>query len=166
MLGGDYPVVALVGGFMSGIRRRARIAALQTLFENDCVSHCTETSLGWLQEEYTLPEEALAFARELVSGVLDNKDRIDAMIQSHAPVWPVEQLAAIDRNILRLAIYEISIDNKVPLRAAINEAVELAKAFGSDNSPKFINGVLGTISAKSKSLAEGDQLAKPISRRR
>ncbi len=166
MLGGDYPRVALVGGFMSGIRRKARIAALQTLFENDCVSHHTETSLGWLQEEYTLPEEALVFARELVSGVLDNKDRIDAMIQSHAPVWPVEQLSAIDRNILRLAIFEISIDNKVPLKAAINEAVELAKAFGSDSSPKFINGVLGTISAKSNSLAEDDQLAKPISRRR
>jgi N utilization substance protein B len=87
------------------------------------------------------------FARELVGGVLTNKDRIDNIIQTHAPAWPVAQLATIDRNILRLAIFEILLNNKVPVKAAINEAVELAKTFGSENSPKFINGVLGTVSA-------------------
>ncbi len=81
--------------------------------------------------------------------VAENKDKIDSMIQTWAPAWPVAQIAVLDRNILRLAIFEILLNNKVPVKAAINEAVELAKTFGSENSPKFINGVLGTVSAQS-----------------
>ena len=120
--------------------------ALQALFENDCSGHDPEVSLGRLAEEQQLNEASLSFAKELLNGVLGNKKSIDALIHIHAPSWPVEQLSAVDRNILRLAIFEISINNKVPVKAAINEAVELAKAFGSENSPKFVNGVLGTIS--------------------
>ena len=131
-----------------GVRRRARTIALQALFEVDSVAHDVEETLGRLLAEASLPEEGASFARELVSGVLTNKERIDNMIQTYAPAWPVAQLATIDRNILRLAIFEILLDNKVPVKAAINEAVELAKTFGSDNSPKFINGVLGTVSAQ------------------
>jgi len=134
------------------MRHKARILALQALFESDCTRHNAETSLSRLAEEQALPEAALSFARELVNGVLANKKQIDSLIQAHAPSWPVQQLSLVDRNILRLAIFEISIDNRVPLKAAINEAVELAKTFGSDSSPKFINGVLGAISqAKAKS---------------
>lgn len=81
-----------------------------------------------------------------MSGVLENKETIDKTISDTAPAFPVEQMAAVDRNILRLAIYELLIDNKVPMRAAINEAVELAKEFGGENSPRFINGVLGSVS--------------------
>lgn len=132
---------------MVGIRRKARITALQALFEIDSVGHNPEFTVGRLVEENSLPEEAASFTRELVQGVLENKERLDATIQTYAPTWPLEQMAAIDRNILRLAIFEIMINNKVPVKAAINEAVELAKTFGSDNSPKFINGVLGSISA-------------------
>jgi len=131
-----------------GIRRKARTIALQTLFEVDCVAHDAGETLDRLLEEASLPEEGALFARELVGGVLKNRERIDTMIQSYAPAWPVAQLAAIDRNILRLAIFEILLNNKVPVKAAINEAVELAKTFGSENSPKFINGVLGTVSAQ------------------
>ena len=131
-----------------GVRRRARTIALQALFEVDSVAHDVEETLGRLLAEASLPEEGASFTRELVSGVLTNKERIDNMIQTYAPAWPVAQLATIDRNILRLAIFEILLDNKVPVKAAINEAVELAKTFGSDNSPKFINGVLGTVSAQ------------------
>jgi transcription antitermination protein NusB len=131
---------------MSGMRHKARMVALQALYESDCVSHDAETSLSRLAVRYSLLEPALSFAKELVNGVMENKEKIDALIQANAPSWPLEQLSAIDRNILRLAIFEISVDNKVPIKAAINEAVELAKTFGSDNSPKFINGVLGTIS--------------------
>ena len=131
---------------MPGMRRKSRIVALQALFESDCTRHNAETSLHRLAEEQALPEAALSFAKELVNGVLAHKKRIDALIQAHATIWPVAQLSVVDRNILRLAIFEISIDNKVPLKAAINEAVELAKAFGSESSPKFINGVLGAIS--------------------
>ncbi len=133
---------------MAGIRRKARIIALQALFEVDSVAHDAEETLNRLLEETSLPAEAAAFARELMRGVLTNRERIDNMIQTHAPAWPVSQLAAIDRNILRLAIFEILLNNKVPVRAAINEAVELAKTFGSENSPRFINGVLGTVSAQ------------------
>ena len=99
-------------------------------------------------EEATLSEEGAAFVRELVDGVLTNRDKIDSMIQTYAPAWPLEQVAIIDRNILRLAIFEILLNNKVPVKAAINEAVELAKNFGSESSPKFINGVLGTVSTQ------------------
>jgi N utilization substance protein B len=131
---------------MAGLRRKARVVALQALYESDSSKHDAKACLTRLAEEQSLPESALSFAMELIDGVLKYKARIDAMIQTHAPSWPVEQLSVIDRNILRLAIFEISINNKVPLKAAINEAVELAKAFGSDSSPKFVNGVLGAVS--------------------
>jgi N utilization substance protein B len=130
---------------MAGTRRKGRVAALQALYESDCASHDAAASLTRLAEEYALVESSLSFACTLVDGVLENKNRIDSLIQTHAPSWPVEQLPVVDRNILRLAIFEISIDNKVPTKAAINEAVELAKTFGSYNSPRFVNGVLGSI---------------------
>ncbi len=79
--------------------------------------------------------------------MLAHREQIDQMIHDKAPAWPLEQVAVVDRNILRLAIYEILVDNRVPVRAAINEAVELAKAFGGQSSPKFVNGVLGAVSA-------------------
>jgi len=88
------------------------------------------------------------FVRELVNGTVKNREEIDKQIQTLAPAWPLDQLAVIDRNILRLAIFEILYDNKVPVKAAVNEAVELAKLFGSESSAKFINGVLGAVSAK------------------
>ena len=135
---------------MAGARHKARVLALQTLYEVDCTGHAPEVALGCLLEEKPLPQEAVSFARELVNGVLANRGRIDAIIQTHAPAWPLAQMAAIDRNILRLAIFELLMDNKVPPRAAINEAVELAKGFGSDSSAKFVNGVLGSVSAAAK----------------
>ena len=100
---------------MPGMRHKSRIVALQALFESDCTRHNAETSLSRLAEEQALPESAVSFAKELVQGVLANRKRIDALIQAHAPNWPVEQLSVVDRNILRLAIVEISIENKVPL---------------------------------------------------
>ena len=127
-------------------RRKARVAALQALYESDLSSHETLASLERLCEEEHLTEAQASFARELVTGVLEQRDSIDDVIRQAAPQWPVEQLSAIDRNILRLAIREILMNNGAPIRAAINEAVELAKSFGSDNSAKFINGVLGSVS--------------------
>lgn len=132
---------------MVGVRRRARGIALQALFEIDSVRHGMEETLGRLLEEAELPEEHAVFVRELVRGVVENREKIDQHIQRFAPAWPVEQLPIVDRNILRLAIFEILLDNKVPVKVAINEAVELAKAFGGDSSPKFVNGVLGSVSA-------------------
>jgi len=131
---------------VAGKRRKARVLALQALFELDTVGHPPDQTIARLLEETAASGEAEAFARELVQGVLANRDRIDEVIRKTAPTWPLEQVAAIDRNILRLAIYEILIDNSVPMRAAINEAVELAKQFGGETSPRFVNGVLGSVS--------------------
>jgi len=130
-----------------GFRRKARIVALQALYEIDCSSHKPEEVLARLLQEKALPEEATDFMQRLVDKVLQNKQDIDDVIRRFAPAFPVEQIAAIDRNILRLAISEILFDNRVPIKAAINEAVELAKSFGSASSQKFINGVLGSVVA-------------------
>ncbi len=136
---------------MAGARRRARVLALQALYEIDCARHDAHQTLARFLEETTVPPEGKEFAQELVLGVSERVGEIDGIIAQTAPLWPLAQIAAIDRNILRLAIYEILFDNKVPLRAAINEAVELAKLFGSESSPRFINGVLGTVSAHAES---------------
>lgn len=132
---------------MAGKRRKARICALKALFEADSVGHPPQQILERLLEEQPLPEDAAEFSRHLVMGVTENRERLDELIRKNAPAWPLEQMAAVDRSILRLAIYEIVIDNMVPMRAAINEAVELAKEFGGEASPKFVNGVLGSVAA-------------------
>jgi len=132
---------------MNGPRRKARAIALQALYEVDAARHEVEAVLSRLLAEGGLSEENSAFVRELVSQVIQNKEEIDRNIQRFAPAWPIEQISVIDRNILRLAIFEILFDNKVSVKIAINEAVELAKKFGSDNSSKFVNGVLGSVSA-------------------
>ncbi len=130
-----------------GARRKARAIALQVLYEVDSVGHDVETALAHLLAEGVLSEEDAAFSRGLVGGVIQNREKIDQHIKNFAPAWPLEQIPIVDRNILRLAIFEILLDNNVPVKVAINEAVELAKMFGSDNSPKFVNGVLGSVSA-------------------
>jgi N utilization substance protein B len=121
--------------------------ALQTLYEVDVAGHGAEETLAVHLEEISLSEDSATFARELVQGVINHKKEIDQYIRKFAPAWPVAQIPAVDRNILRLAIFEILLDNRVPVKVGINEAVELAKTFGSDSSPKFINGVLGSVSA-------------------
>jgi len=130
---------------MSGGRRRARVIALQVLYEVDSAGHDIESVLNRVMVDVEVSEELNSFIRSLVKGVVDNKVEIDRKIRSFARAWPVEQLSIVDRNILRLAIHEILLDNKVPVKVAINEAVELAKIFGSDNSSKFINGVLSAV---------------------
>jgi len=132
---------------MAGARRKARALALQALYEIDSAGHEAEGVVTRFLAEGGLSEENASFVRELVSGVIQNREKIDHHIQSFAPAWPIEQIPVVDRNILRLAIFEILLDNRVPVKVAINEAVELAKTFASDNSPKFVNGVLGAVSA-------------------
>jgi len=132
---------------MAGLRRKARGLALQALYEIDTTGHETTRVLETLLADEELSPENSAFIHELVNGVLQNKKQLDLNIKNFAPAWPIEQISVVDRNILRLAIFEILLNNKVPLKVAINEAVELAKAFGSDSSPRFVNGVLGSVSA-------------------
>jgi len=131
---------------MPNPRRKARIAALQALYESDVSGHDGTTTLDRLCTDAALSEAQTAFAHELLGGVIEKRAAIDDVIRQAATQWPVEQISAIDRNILRLAIREILMNNGAPIRAAINEAVELAKIYGSDNSAKFVNGVLGSVS--------------------
>lgn len=132
---------------MASLRRKARIAALQTLYEIDCTEHKAEDAVIHSTTEQSLSQEAISFTEKLVQGVLKNKSKIDEVIGRFAPSFPVAQMSVIDRNILRVAIFEILMDN-TPVKVAINEAIELAKTFGSDSSPRLINGVLGSIVTK------------------
>ena len=129
------------------LRRKARIAALQSLFAGDIRGSLEDASLELLAEEDGLPEQASTFARKLIDDVAGNFTALDLLIQKYAPVWPVTQLAPVDRNILRIALQEILYTPETPDKTAINEAVELAKAFGSESSSRFVNGVLGSVRA-------------------
>jgi N utilization substance protein B len=127
------------------IRRLARVLALQTLFEVDSVGHDALAVLARHLEDNGLTGEGAAFATALVDGVVTHRAELDGIIAKAAPNWPMDQMAKVDKNVLRLAIYELLFNTEVPLKAAINEAVELGKRFGSDSSSRFINGVLGTV---------------------
>jgi len=130
--------------FITG-RRKARTVALQILYEVDSVGHpLDEVSSRYLKGR-RLPKEAAAFAHGLVDGVLANTSLIDSAISTFAPSWPISQLSIVDRNLLRLAIYELMVGKTSPPKVVINEMVELAKLYGSDNSFRFINGVLGSV---------------------
>ncbi len=138
------------------LRRRARIAALQALFEADVAHHDARRALQERLEDAPLEAEGVEFAAKLVDGVLAHLAALDIGIHQTAPHWPLEQMSRVDVNILRLAIYELAIAKEVPVKVAINEAVELAKLFGSDSSGRFVNGVLGAV-AKLHNLGGGSQ---------
>ncbi|RIK47260.1 MAG: transcription antitermination factor NusB [Chloroflexi bacterium] len=129
----------------SAARHQARTLALQVLFEVDLTHHPVDDVLARHQHDLALPDEVRDYATRLVNGVMRDLVELDRTIGAAAPAFPVEQLAAVDRNILRIALYELRNERDVPIKAAINEAVELAKHFGGDQSSKFVNGVLGTI---------------------
>lgn len=137
---------------MSGSRRQARVIALQALYEVDCTGHSIPEVLSNRLKSESVPEEGRLFVFQLVNGVMHRQVKLDTLIQQFAPEWPVDQMAIIDRNILRLAIFEIAVSNTAPMRVAINEAVELAKAYGADTSPRFINGVLGSVATNEEQL--------------
>lgn len=119
------------------------MSALQALYELDTTRHGVGDVILHRLEDSTLQESGAEFLRQLVSGVLLHRDELDALIQKFAPAWPVAQIAIVDRNVLRIALFELSGATDTPPKVAINEAVDLAKLFGSDNSSRFINGVLG-----------------------
>ena len=141
---------------MASIRHRVRIVVLQTLFEVDLTGHEPAEVLQRHLDERSFPPPAEEFARQLLAGVLEHGQEIDQRIAQAAPNWPLEQMARVDVNILRIAIYELlfSGDAHIPVKAAINEAVELAKGFGSDSSRRFVNGVLGTLSKKGSQTSD------------
>ena len=127
-------------------RTRARSIALQVLYETDIANnHLPSDILKTRLEEVPLSDELAEFARKIIFGVLPLTQDLDQLIAKYAPEWPLEQIAAIDRNILRIAFWEFAVYHETPVKVAINEAVELAKQYGSDSAPRFINGVLGTL---------------------
>lgn len=128
-------------------RRRARAVALQTLFEVDLAAHDPSRVLQQRLQYCDLGQDNIEFARRLVEGVLENLPQIDPTIREIAPEWPLDQMSPIDRNILRIAVFEMTLDPDVPIKVAINEAVELAKLFGSESSRRFVNGALGTLAS-------------------
>ncbi len=141
-------------------RTRARALALQVLYEVDMTDHRPGDVLAQrLEDEHeqgqdSLSQELVEFARQIIFGVYPLSQKMDDVIAEYAPEWPFDQIAAIDRNILRIAVWEFSIAGITPLKVAINEAVELAKLYGSDTAPRFINGVLGSLADHQHIIAQ------------
>jgi transcription antitermination protein NusB len=131
-----------------------RRVALQILYEIDSAKHKIGAVIQGQLQYNPVSASGAAYLREIVSGVMETKDQLDALIKKYAPEWPVDQLAIVDRNVLRLAIYELTMSEDVPIRVVIDEAVELGKWFGAEGSARFINGVLGAISLGNKAIAD------------
>ncbi len=126
-------------------RTRARSIALQALYEIDLTGHTPGTVLQERFEETPMDLDLAEFASQIVQGVVPRIEDLDLTIARHAPEWPLDQVATVDRNILRIALWEIALEQQTPVKVAINEAVELAKLFGSDSTARFVNGVLGSL---------------------
>ncbi len=126
-------------------RTKARGIALQVLYEFDVSGHSPFTSLEYRLEEDPLEANLVKFTSDIVSGVIPLVHLLDELIAVHAPEWPMDQLAIVDRNILRIALWEFAVAKCTPIKVAINEAIELSKTFGSDSTPRFVNGVLGSL---------------------
>jgi N utilization substance protein B len=140
-------------GTHMGTRRKSREAALQYLFQEDFIGTAVEGSHEELLEDrfsrfcshYQISRKARPYAFEILQGILFKRDEVDAAIREHATNWRLERIAVTDRNLLRVGVYEMLFSEDVPPQVAINEAVEIAKRFGSDDSPSFVNGVLDAV---------------------
>ena len=135
-------------------RTRARGVALQALYEIDLVNHPPVQVFEDRLEDESLEDDLAEFSRQILFGVLPLREKLDHVIARCAPEWPLDQIAAIDRNILRVAVWEFAVQKCTPVKVAINEAVELAKMFGSDSAPRFINGVLGSLAEKQNEIEQ------------
>jgi N utilization substance protein B len=138
-------------------RTRARGIALQALYELDITKHPIGVVLQERASDCDLDEELIDFFRSIVLGVLPIRSDLDHFIVEHAPEWPLDQVAIIDRNIIRIALWEFAVAEGIPLKVAINEAVELAKTYGSDSAPRFVNGVLGALANRQNEIIQALQ---------
>ncbi len=145
---------ALPVGELAG-RSRARAVAVQALYELDATSHDLATVIRRRIEDGQVAEDVASYASYVVQGVAERLDEIDARLAAAAPAWPLEQMDRVDKSILRLAIFEMLYETGLSHRIAINEAVELAKLFGHESSPRFVNGVLGTIERQRRAARAG-----------
>jgi len=138
-------------------RTRARGVALQALYELDVTNHPVGTVLIERTADSELDDDLVLFFRSIVLGVWPIRQELDSFISEHAPDWPLDQVAIIDRNIIRIALWEFAVADDIPLKVAINEAVELAKTYGSDSSPRFVNGVLGGLADRQHEITQSIQ---------
>ena len=140
-------------------RRQARCLTLEILYEADIANHPPDEVIERRLLEQDLDAGGVKFAHKLMDGVLKHQKAMDNLISRYAPEWPLDQMAVVDRNILRIAIYEFLIDDETPVKVAINEAVELAKVYGSDSAPRFVNGVLGSVAEQIPQLRQEIEIA-------
>lgn len=133
-------------------RTKARSVALQVLYECDMTGHSPIEVLEERLIDEQLDDNLANFSRQIVQGVVPITAKLDVFIAEHAPEWPMDQVAVIDRNILRIALWEFAVENCTPIKVAINEAIELAKLFGSDSTPRFVNGVLGSLANRQQEI--------------
>ncbi len=136
------------------LRTKARSIALQVLYEVDMAHHPPAVVLQERLEDTPMDVELAEFSRQILFGVLSQVEALDNCIAQHAPEWPLDQVAVVDRNILRIALWEFAVEGSTPVKVAINEAVELAKLYGSDSTPRFVNGVLGSLAARQNEIQQ------------
>lgn len=152
---------------MASNRHLGRIVALQTLYEQDFRREAGDASFDLAQvlkrniARYESTVDDVFFIEELVRGVAKHEMELDDALRPLAPEWPIEQIARMDRVVLRMGLYELTYAKDIPPKVVINEAVELAKAFGGDNSSKFINGVLGTALKNQQGEQPSESVAPP-----
>jgi N utilization substance protein B len=130
-----------------GKRHQARELALKVLFQLEGSDDDPDDVLRYHASEGAATEEVTNFARQLVQGVIESREKLDGILSEASEHWRLEQMAKVDRVILRIAVYEIAIDRKVPTKAAINESIELAKTFSGEEAGRFVNGILGRVAA-------------------
>jgi transcription antitermination protein NusB len=133
-------------------RTKARSIALQALYEIDISGHPPAEAIAERLEDEPLEDNLADFARQIVYGILPIVQKLDDFIAQHAPEWPLDQVAVIDRNIIRIALWEFGVAGCTPVKVAINEAIEMAKTYGSDSTPRFVNGVLGSLAARNEEI--------------
>jgi len=138
-------------------RTRARSIALQALYEVDMTGHPAGEVWEQRVAEAEMEESLAQFAHQIIFGILPLTTLLDTFIAKHAPEWPLDQVATIDRNIIRIALWEFAVYKKTPLKVAINEAVELAKEYGSESTPRFVNGVLGSLANNQNEIQQSIQ---------
>jgi N utilization substance protein B len=141
-------------------RTQARSIALQVLYETDIVNHTPGEAFASRLEETSLESKLVAFSEKIIFGVFPIKEQLDGYISQHAPEWPLDQVAIIDRNILRIALWEFAVFCETPIKVAINEAIELAKSYGSDSAPRFVNGVLGSLANRENEIKQAFRTIK------
>jgi N utilization substance protein B len=140
-------------------RTRARSIALQALYEIDIANHSPGQVIEERILESELDKDLIDFVRKIVIGVSPIFNILDQFIAEHAPEWPLDQVATIDRNILRIALWEFAVFGETPIKVVINEAVELAKEYGSDSTPRFVNGVLGSLAERQNEIQQALRLS-------